>query len=157
MEAKSPPKLADLLTDDPYLEPFTDKISARLSWSLHLLLTSCRYTKFKEIVEAISAAEGSLEQFSLGHKKLGFVEEQDGIRYREWCPGAAAVHVTGDFSKREKQLMATLLYPLDQWDRQSHPLKRDEFGVWEIFLPHKDDGSPAIEDGSIVKVMITWD
>jgi len=31
-------------------------------------------------------------------------------------------------------------------------MKKDEYGVYEIFLPNKADGTPAIEHNSKVKV-----
>ena len=41
---------------------------------------------------------------------------------------------------------------LDQWNRMTHPLKKDEFGVWEITIPPKVPGVCAISHDSKVKV-----
>ncbi len=57
--------------------------------------------------------------------------------YREWAPGAKALHLIGDFNG---------------WNRESHPCQMDQYGVWSTFLPNKADGSPALEDGSSIKV-----
>lgn len=59
------------------------------------------------------------------------------VRYREWAPAALAVHLTGDFVG---------------WDRNAVPCTKDEFGVWSVRLPDTADGTPAIPDGSKVKV-----
>lgn len=44
-----------------------------------------------------------------------------------------------------------MLDGIDNWDKLSHPMQRDEFGVYSINLPNKLDGSPAIEHNSKVK------
>ena len=41
---------------------------------------------------------------------------------------------------------------LDGWNRTSHGCTRNEFGVWELTLPYKEDGSSPIPHGSKVKV-----
>jgi hypothetical protein len=40
---------------------------------------------------------------------------------------------------------------LDDWNRDSHPMKKNQFGVFELVLPAKD-GQPAIGHNSKVKV-----
>jgi hypothetical protein len=45
----------------------------------------------------------------------------------------------------------SLYSPLDNWDRQSHPLKSTDYGVFEIFLPNNPNGSMAIPHNSKVK------
>ncbi|KAF9585192.1 alpha-1,4-glucan branching enzyme [Lunasporangiospora selenospora] len=39
-----------------------------------------------------------------------------------------------------------------QWNPTSHAMKKNPFGVFEIFLPNKTDGSPAIAHDSKVKI-----
>lgn len=34
-------------------------------------------------------------------------------------------------------------------------MKKDNYGVYEIFLPNKANGTPAIEHNSKLKVMVT--
>ena len=41
---------------------------------------------------------------------------------------------------------------LDGWSRTSHPCTKNEFGVWELTIPYKEDGSSPIPHGSKVKV-----
>lgn len=57
--------------------------------------------------------------------------------YREWIPNATSAHLVGDFNN---------------WSRTSHPMERNTFGVWELFLPDKADGSLAIPHNTKVKV-----
>lgn len=53
-----------------------------------------------------------------------------GIWYREWAPGAKALALVGEFNN---------------WSPQDgHWASKNEFGVWELFLPDKADGSSAI-------------
>jgi len=40
----------------------------------------------------------------------------------------------------------------NNWDRKAHPLKRGEWGTWEIFIPKNQDGSYPIKHMSKVKL-----
>ncbi|KAI3471845.1 hypothetical protein Pfo_028498 [Paulownia fortunei] len=88
--------------------------------------------------EAIDKYEGGLEIFSRGYEKLGFNRSETGITYREWAPGP--------------RLWATLIGDFNNWNPNADVMTRNEFGVWEIFLPNNADGSPAIPHGSRVKI-----
>lgn len=80
-----------------------------------------------------------MDKFSRGYEYFGFnYSKQDkGIYYREWAQNATAAFLIGDFNG---------------WDRGAHPMKKLEFGVFEIFLPDNADGSLAIPHGSKVKI-----
>ncbi|KIW68069.1 1,4-alpha-glucan-branching enzyme [Phialophora macrospora] len=109
---------------DPWLEPFRDALKHRFS-------------KAQEWIKKIDQTEGGLEKFSRGYEKFGFTfDSNNGINYREWAPNAEQAFLIGDFN---------------DWNRESHPLKRDEYGVWSIYLPAKD-GVPAIAHESKIKV-----
>lgn len=54
--------------------------------------------------------------------------------------------------RRQKFWLQTLLFLSDGWSRTSHPCTKNEFGVWELTLPYKEDGSSPIPHGSKVKV-----
>ncbi|KAL3327624.1 hypothetical protein AABB24_035345 [Solanum stoloniferum] len=96
-----------------------------------------RYSQYKKMREAIDKYEGGLEAFSRGYEKMGFTRSATGITYREWAPGAQSAALIGDFNN---------------WDANADIMTRNEFGVWEIFLPNNVDGSPAIPHGSRVKI-----
>lgn len=98
-------RLPGLVTADPYLTPFASDIRARIA----------RYEAFLKSTALIGGVTGELSQ---GHHYFGFTE--NNTIYREWAPNAHGLFLTGDFNG---------------WDRSSHPLERDERGVWEIRLP----------------------
>ncbi|KAF5747820.1 Starch branching enzyme 2.1 isoform 1 [Tripterygium wilfordii] len=96
-----------------------------------------RYGQYKRIRSEIDKYEGGLEVFSRAYEKFGFTRSATGITYREWAPGAKSASLIGDFNN---------------WNPNGDVMKRNEFGVWEIFLPNNADGSPAIPHGSRVKI-----
>jgi 1,4-alpha-glucan branching enzyme len=53
-----------------------------------------------------------------------------GIWYREWAPGAKALALVGEFNNWEPR-------------PQDWAIKND-FGVWNLFLPDNPDGTSAI-------------
>ncbi|KAF9348806.1 alpha-1,4-glucan branching enzyme [Mortierella sp. NVP85] len=112
---------------DPWLEPYSEGLKKR-------------YAAYKVWKNKIDQA-GGYDKFSKGYEILGFTISKDGITYREWAPNAKEAFLFGDFNN---------------WNNSSHPMKKNDFGVFEIFLPNKEDGSPAIEHNSKVKItMIT--
>ncbi|XP_058107902.1 1,4-alpha-glucan-branching enzyme 2-2, chloroplastic/amyloplastic isoform X1 [Magnolia sinica] len=96
-----------------------------------------RYNQYRNMREQIDKFEGGLEAFSRGYEKFGFIRSQTGITYREWAPGAKFASLIGDFNN---------------WNPNADIMTRNEFGVWEIFLPNNADGSPPIPHGSRVKI-----
>ncbi|KAH6656799.1 1,4-alpha-glucan-branching enzyme [Truncatella angustata] len=112
---------------DPWLSPFKDTIKRR-------------HAKAQEWIKTIDDTEGGLEQFSRGIEKFGFnVTKDNSIVYREWAPGATEAYLIGDFNG---------------WDRGSHPMKKNDYGVWEIVLPAAN-GEPAIPHNSKLKISMT--
>ncbi|PON56004.1 Glycoside hydrolase [Trema orientale] len=96
-----------------------------------------RYEQYKRLREEIDKFEGGLEMFSRGFENFGFTRSATGITYREWAPGAKSASLIGDFNN---------------WNPNADVMTRNEFGVWEVFLPNNADGSPAIPHGSRVKI-----
>lgn len=41
---------------------------------------------------------------------------------------------------------------VDDWNRDSHPMKKNDFGVFEIVLPPNENGQVAIPHNSKIKV-----
>ena len=100
-----------------------------------------RNERFKNWVKRIEEAEG-LDAFSKSYEKMGFtVEEKDhSITYREWVPSPAITE-------------AFLIGDFNGWDRSSHRMIRNEFGVWSITLPaNPNTGDYAIPHNSKVKI-----
>lgn len=58
-------------------------------------------------------------------------------RHREWAPSVRALCLIGDFN--------------DWKAKDNHWAVRNQYGVWELFLPDGPDGAPAIPHRSKVK------
>lgn len=111
---------------DPWLAPFQDAFKRR-------------YSKAQDWITKINDTEGGINKFSKGIDIYGFnVDKQGQIIYREWAPNATHAFLIGDFNG---------------WNRESHPMKRNDFGVFEIVLPPKY-GQPAIPHNSKVKISL---
>ncbi|KAK3672890.1 alpha-1,4-glucan branching enzyme [Recurvomyces mirabilis] len=109
---------------DPYLDPY--KASLR-----------SRFSKAQQWIKTINDNEGGLENFSRGYEKFGFLITPDHtITYREWAPNAMRAYLIGDFNG---------------WNRDSHEMQKNSFGVFEISLPPVN-GRPAIEHDSKIKI-----
>ncbi|KAJ3111534.1 alpha-1,4-glucan branching enzyme [Phlyctochytrium bullatum] len=114
-----------VIADDPYLKPYQGAIEYRL---------------FHEWMDRIVKGEGSIDNFSKGYNVYGFSFTPEAIVYREWAPGAQTACLIGEFNN---------------WNRESHPMKRNDFGVWEITLPNNPDGSRPIPHDTKVKISMT--
>ncbi|XP_047316567.1 1,4-alpha-glucan-branching enzyme 2-2, chloroplastic/amyloplastic-like [Impatiens glandulifera] len=96
-----------------------------------------RYTQYKKMREAIDRHEGGLAAFASGYEHFGFTRSDTGITFREWAPGAKSAALIGDFNN---------------WNPDANIMTKNDFGVWEVFLPNNSDGLPAILHGSRVKI-----
>lgn len=116
-----------LIIDDPWLEPYEEDILNRKK----------RYLDKKKEFENHA---GSLSQFADAYKYFGinYDENKKGFWYREWAPGAHALYLIGDFNN---------------WNRETHPLTKNESGIWEIFLSDSDYSS-TFKHKSLLKVHI---
>ncbi|KAI8895181.1 glycoside hydrolase superfamily [Globomyces pollinis-pini] len=114
-----------LIQDDKYLAPFKNQLDQRI-------------TKFNNALNHINSHENGIKSYSNGHNKLGFVISDDNISYSEWAPNATHAFLIGDFNN---------------WNRDSHPMARDQFGVFSISLPHIKN-TPAIPHNSKVKISL---
>ncbi|KAJ7228364.1 1,4-alpha-glucan branching enzyme [Mycena pura] len=120
-----------VLDSDGYLEPNVPAI-------VH------RHDSFRNWKETIDRHEGGYENFTKGYLRFGLNVGPGGeVIYREWAPGATEACLIGDFN---------------DWNRTSHPMKKNEFGIWEITLPPLSSGACAIPHDSKIKIsMITRD
>ncbi|KAH9943289.1 glycoside hydrolase [Epithele typhae] len=113
-----------ILDVDPYLKDNTE----------HLIYRHSLFGKWKETIDD---AEGGYDQFTKGYLKFGFNAQPDGsVVYREWAPNAKEVVLIGDFNN---------------WNRISHSMTRNQYGVWEITIPSKN-GECAIPHDSKIKI-----
>lgn len=116
-----------LIRIDPWLEPFAEAIK----W---------RYQRFVDELEQIEVDFGGLKAMSQGDSYFGFNPGKNdgvaGVWYREWAPGALSLALIGEFN---------------DWERFRHPMKRDEYGVWSVFVPDRKNG---LELGQKVKVFV---
>lgn len=117
----------NLVIDEPWLEKYSDKISLR--WS-----------KYQSAIQEIENFCGDILEYGSNHQFYGihFESWRNGWVYREWAPAAEALYFFGDFNN---------------WDRQSHPMKKNPRGDWEIFLPF-DQYKGTFVHGSKVKVHV---
>ncbi|KAF7355537.1 1,4-alpha-glucan branching enzyme [Mycena sanguinolenta] len=116
---------------DGYLEPNIPAI-------LH------RHDVFRKWKDTIEQHEGGYDNFTKGYLKFGLNVGANGeVVYREWAPNAKEACVIGDFN---------------EWNRTSHPMKKNDFGVWETTIPPSSTGACAIPHDSKIKIsMITAD
>lgn len=112
-----------ILSIDPYLAPYAADIELRMRRHL-------------EVRRALIGDGGELYSFANGYIYYGIARTTEGWLYREWAPGADALHLIGDFNG---------------WDRTSHPLTRLDNGSWEIYI----QGDDALKHGQRVKVQVT--
>jgi 1,4-alpha-glucan branching enzyme len=115
--------MLQIIKDDPWLAPYESDIQTR-------------YDYFKSELDRINSQHGSLLKFSNRHHELGFIKTKTGFTYKEWAPQAQAMSLVGDFNN---------------WDENAHPMKKDEAGIWQVDISHKD----GLEHLSQVKVRVT--
>lgn len=121
-----------LIDIDPWLGPYGPALTDRYNRFHH---------KYEELLY-----RNSLNHISTGHQYFGLNPGQQGkahgIWYREWAPGAKSLALIGDFNK---------------WDRQSHPLEKDQYGIWSIFIPQDSSAGKRLTHDSKVKVHVITD
>ncbi|KAJ1536555.1 alpha-1,4-glucan branching enzyme [Nowakowskiella sp. JEL0078] len=119
-----------LIESDGYLSP-------------HRSHLDYRYYLYKQWVNKIETLEGGIDKFTRGYETFGLNVVEGGIRYREWAPGAKEAFLVGDFNG---------------WKLGANPMTKNDFGVWETFVPNLSNGKPAIEHLSKIKIkMISHD
>ncbi|MFD2036095.1 alpha amylase C-terminal domain-containing protein [Belliella marina] len=124
------PNILPIIQDESWLEGHTQDIYKR-------------YQRYQSAMEEIISYSGSILEFARSHEYYGihFEKLRNGWIYREWAPNAHNLFLTGDFN---------------QWDRYSHPMKRNYRGDWEIFLPYDKYKDKILHKGK-VKVHVEAD
>ncbi|MBM3435287.1 MAG: 1,4-alpha-glucan-branching enzyme, partial [Bacteroidetes bacterium] len=120
-------KKLNLIRIDPWLEPSEKDITDR-------------YSRYLNRLKSIENDFGSLANFAGAYHYFGinFDKKRKAFVYREWAPQAEALFLTGDFNG---------------WNEFSHPLKKDKYGIWEIFLD-TDEYKKDFLHGSKIKVIV---
>ncbi|CAO3592610.1 unnamed protein product [Absidia cylindrospora] len=112
---------------DPWLDPFKNDLRER-------------YGFFEKWKKTIDESPGGFENFTKGYEYYGFNVDKDGsIVYREWAPNAVTASLVGEFNN---------------WDVNANTMKRNHYGVFELYLPPVN-GAPAIPHNSKVKISMT--
>ena len=118
-----------LIDTDPWLEPHAGALRAR-------------FARYQGVLSTFKSTGGLTGQVSQGHHYFGFTRGtmggQEGVWYREWAPAALQLRLIGDFN---------------DWNRFGHPLVRDQFGIWSIFLPD-NKYADKLTHGSRLKVHV---
>ena len=115
----------DLIAHDPWLEPHEGNLTQRFAY-------------YKSTLTKIAETGGLSGPISQGHFYFGFNRGlhhgKPGVWYREWAPAAHSLALTGDFN---------------HWNRSSHPMQRDEFGVWSIFLSDEHFATSFVHESKL--------
>lgn len=116
-----------IIEDDPWLGPYEPQIRERMR-------------RYKRARKEIRDLNGDLLNFATAHHYFGinFDTERQGWFYREWAPHATGLFLIGDFN---------------DWNRESHPLYRNGYGYWEIFLPYEQYQKRFVHK-SLIKVHV---
>ena len=126
---KDYPDGTGLIAHDPWLEPHAGNLAARQA-------------HYRNALHLFDEVGGLLGQISQGHHFFGLnrgeLYGKTGVWYREWAPGALQLRVIGDFNN---------------WDRWSHPMTRDQYGIWSLFFPD-DQYAERLTHNSRVKVHV---
>lgn len=119
-----------LVKEDPWLEPSAQDIQDR-------------FDRYREKFDSLKNDFGGLNEIADGYKYFGinYDESKKGWFYREWAPAAKALFLTGDFNN---------------WSPSSHPLIKNEYGIWELFLEEVNYKSTFLH-GSKIKTLVESD
>jgi len=112
-----------LVKNDPWLEPYTEHINWRMN-------------RLQEHLADIDAQAGSIENYAQIHKHLGihFSQKSQTWTVREWAPAAQSISLVGDFNS---------------WDSYSHPLTKQDNGVWTAEFP-----ATTLKHGDLIKLRV---
>ncbi|GMF01542.1 unnamed protein product [Ambrosiozyma monospora] len=123
-----PPSVKGLVDIDPWLEPHVEELAYRRKLA-------------DDWIVKLNDTEGGILKFADSYKTLGLhVQKDNSITYKEYAPNAVHATLFGDFNN---------------WQHDTHPMKKDDFGFFHIVVPPNADGSPAIPHNSRVKIFLT--
>ena len=127
--SKHQPDVIRLIKSDPLLKPYASQLREHIAY----------YQRFKLEIEKTGGVLGEMSQ---GHLYFGFnrgqCNDENGVWYREWAPGAKSLSLIGDFN---------------DWNRNANPMTVDEWGIWHLFLTD-EDYRDRLTHGNRVKVYV---
>lgn len=94
----------EILTRDPWLEPYRNAIDGRMN-------------RFEHAKKRLLQPNQTLSDFANGKRFFGFNQEGDHWLFREWAPNAEKVALIGDFN---------------QWNDNTHVLEQLSGGQWVL-------------------------
>jgi len=103
------PKQLKLITNDPWLEPYSAAIEGRHEYAL---------AKERELT---GGGQRSLSDFASGYLYFGLHRSAEGWTLREWAPNATAIYLIGTFNGWQK--------------REDYRFVQTDNGNWEVTLP----------------------
>ncbi|CAD5215229.1 unnamed protein product [Bursaphelenchus xylophilus] len=125
-----PPAFNELLHFDGYLKNYQTEIFRR-------------YKEFRASLDFIEQCDGSLDKFTRSYEEYGLHVQPDGtINGLEWCPGADALSLVGDFNN---------------WNPDANHYEKLDFGKWYLRIDPKAGGTPTIPHNSIIKIVVHKD
>lgn len=114
-----------VLNIDPYLKP-------------HIPAIIQRHNSYKRWKDLIELHEGGYDKFTKSYERFGLnLGPNNEVNYREWAPNAREAYLIGEFN---------------EWSRTSHPMTKNDFGVFEITIPPLPSGRCAIPHDTKIKI-----
>jgi 1,4-alpha-glucan branching enzyme len=102
-----------------------------------------RFERFQNRLKQINDDYGSLNAFADAYNYYGlnYDAKLKGWWYREWAPKARDLFIFGDFNN---------------WQRYANRLIKNEFGIWETFLPDSEYEGRFVHESKI-KILVHGD
>ena len=115
-----------IIKEDSWLEPVSQQIYER-------------YERYLNRKKSIESEFGSLYIFASAYQTMGFhlSDDKKFLTYREWAPAAKGLFLIGDFN---------------HWEYFTHPLRKNDDGIWEIKLDLSEN--KGLVHQSKVKVVV---
>ncbi|CAE6449752.1 unnamed protein product [Rhizoctonia solani] len=112
---------------DPWLEPNLPALSERRG-------------HFDHVKHNLLTSEGDYDKLTRGYERFGLnVQPDNSVNYSEWAPNAVEASLIGDFNG---------------WDRGSHKMTKDQFGVWSLNVPSNNGACPIPHDSKVKISMV---
>jgi 1,4-alpha-glucan branching enzyme len=99
-----------------------------------------RHNEYRKWIDIFQASEAGLINISRSYKKFGLqIQDNGDIQFMEWAPNAKSMSIFGEFNN---------------WNRDQHYCKKNDFGCFTITLKANQDGTPCIEHRTRYKLQV---